>query len=122
MDEPDAAERWALLRTMRDTDSIVASEALSEMCGMVELMLDPHKHHGHRHPAPLLSTPLMTSAIGPSPTRLSRLFAGPRAPYAVHNSRMLSITGVHGALQTAGADRRRRDSGRRLSALLTGVA
>ncbi len=40
MDEPDAAERWALLRTMLGTDGIVASEALIEMCGMVELMLD----------------------------------------------------------------------------------
>jgi len=38
----DPAERWALLRTMRGTDGIVASEALTEMCGMVELMLDPH--------------------------------------------------------------------------------
>ncbi len=36
MNEPDAAERGALLRTMRGTDGIVASEALSEMCGMVE--------------------------------------------------------------------------------------
>ncbi len=55
MNEPDAAERWALLRTMRGTDSIVASEALSEMCGMVELMLDPHTHHKDRlrHGRPL---------------------------------------------------------------------
>ncbi len=50
MNKSDPAERWALLRTMLGTDGIVASEALSEMCGMVELMLDPHKHHGHRHP------------------------------------------------------------------------
>ncbi len=28
MREPDPAERWALLRTMRGTDGIVASEAL----------------------------------------------------------------------------------------------
>jgi len=48
MNEPDTAERWALLRTMRGTDGIVASEALIEMCGMVELMLDPHKHHKDR--------------------------------------------------------------------------
>jgi len=48
MNEPDTAERWALLRTMRGTDGIVASEALSEMCDMVELMLDPHKHHTDR--------------------------------------------------------------------------
>jgi len=27
---------------MLGTDGIVASEALTEMCGMVELMLDPH--------------------------------------------------------------------------------
>ncbi len=31
MNEPDTAERWALLRTMRGTDGIVASEALIEM-------------------------------------------------------------------------------------------
>jgi len=43
MNEPDTAERWALLRTMLGTDGIVASEALTEMCGMFELMLDPHK-------------------------------------------------------------------------------
>jgi len=48
MNEPDTAERWALLRTMLGTDGIVASEALIEMCGMVELMLDPHKHHKDR--------------------------------------------------------------------------
>jgi len=48
MNEPNTAERWALLRTMRGTDGIVASEALTEMCGMVELMLDPHKHHKDR--------------------------------------------------------------------------
>jgi len=48
MNEPDTAERWALLRMMRGTDGIVASEALIEMCGMVELMLDPHKHHKDR--------------------------------------------------------------------------
>jgi len=55
MREPDPAERWALLRTMRGTDGIVASEALIEMCGMVELMLDPHKHHKDRlrHGRPL---------------------------------------------------------------------
>ncbi len=48
MNKPDTAERWALLRTMLGTDGIVASEALTEMCGMVELMLDPHKHHKDR--------------------------------------------------------------------------
>jgi len=48
MNEPDTAERWALLRTMLGTDGIVASEALIEMCGMVELMLDPHTHHKDR--------------------------------------------------------------------------
>jgi len=48
MNEPNAAERWALLRMMRGTDGIVASEALIEMCGMVELMHDPHKHHKDR--------------------------------------------------------------------------
>jgi len=48
LNAPDAAERGALLRTMRGTDGIVASEALIEMCGMVELMLDPHKHHKDR--------------------------------------------------------------------------
>ncbi len=55
MNEPDAAERGALLRTMRGTDGIVASEALTEMCGMVELMLDLHKHHKDRlrHGRPL---------------------------------------------------------------------
>jgi len=48
MNEPATAERWALLRMMRGTDGIVASEALSEMCDMVELMLDPHTHHQDR--------------------------------------------------------------------------
>ncbi len=48
MSGADPAERWVLLRTMRGTDGIVASEALIEMCGMVELMLDPHKHHKDR--------------------------------------------------------------------------
>jgi len=48
MNKSDPAERWALLRTMRGTDGIVASEALIEMCGMVELMLDPHTHHKDR--------------------------------------------------------------------------
>ena len=55
MNEPDAAERGALLRTLRGTDGIVASEALSELCGVVDLMLDPHKHHKDRlrHGRPL---------------------------------------------------------------------
>ncbi len=48
MSGADPAERWVLLRTMRGTDGIVASEALIEMCGMVELTLDPHTHHKDR--------------------------------------------------------------------------
>ncbi len=40
---------------MRGTEGIVAREALTEMCGMVELMLDPHKDHKDRlrHGRPL---------------------------------------------------------------------
>jgi len=48
MTEPDSTERWTLLRGMLGTDSSVSSEALAEMCGMVELMLDPHKQNKDR--------------------------------------------------------------------------
>ena len=48
MSGADPAERWTLLRAMRGTDGSVASEALIEMCGMVELLLDPHTHHKDR--------------------------------------------------------------------------
>ncbi len=55
MNEPDTGERGALLRTMQGTDGIASSGALTEMCGMVELMLDPHKDHKDRlrHGRPL---------------------------------------------------------------------
>jgi len=84
MNEPDAAERGALLRTMRGTDGIVASEALSEMCGMVELMLDPHTHHKDRlrHGRPLAEELLRRydARHGPPPADASgrRFYDGAR--------------------------------------------
>ncbi len=68
---------------MRGTEGIVASEALTEMCGMVELMLDPHKDHKDRlrHGRPLAEELLRRDDArhGTPPADASgRFYDGPR--------------------------------------------
>jgi len=69
---------------MRGTEGIVASEALTEMCGMVELMLDPHKDHKDRlrHGRPLTEELLRRDdarhGTPPADARGRRFYDGPR--------------------------------------------
>ena len=44
--EPD--ERRALLRALAGAEGLITPESLTEVCGLIELMLDPAKTHGER--------------------------------------------------------------------------